>query len=87
MSVERFEREVAVEVEKTQELLAARSERSQAASCPLAEDGDSFQDLQFKIATATTEMKKSRKLAYRTAVELKVAHADVVLQSPLREAV
>lgn len=84
--VECLEREVSVEAEKWQQSLAERK-TSQTASRQLAEDKEPFQDLQTEISTETAQLRKWRNLVTETAEGLKVAQADLVMQSALLEAV
>lgn len=81
--VKRLERDVVAEAEKRPLLLIKRRETSETASCHLAEDGESLQESQSKIATVTAVLREWRKLATETVEKLKVAKADVVLQSGL----
>lgn len=83
--VKRFERDVAVQVEKWQQLLVDRRKTSETASRQLAEDGELLQELQSEVATVTEELREWHNLATETAKKLKIANADVVLQTGLQE--
>lgn len=78
--VKRFERDIAVEVKSREQLLAEHLVTSKTASRPLAEDGESLQELQSKEATVTAEVRESHELVTETAGELKVARAGGVSQ-------
>lgn len=49
------------------------------------DDGKSLQELQFKVATVTAELRERRELVTETADEFKVAKVKVVLRWRLRE--
>lgn len=56
--VKRFERDFGAETKKRPQLSAERWETSQTANRQLAEEGESLQELQSKIATVTAELKE-----------------------------
>lgn len=84
--VERLKRHIAAEAKKRQNLLPERWEKSEAANRQLAEDRESLQKLQSKVATVTANVREWRKLPTDTAEGLKVATTGVVLQSGLWKA-
>lgn len=64
-------------------MLAKRRKTNLAASRRLAEDREPLLEVQSKVAKVTAELNKCRELATEASKELKVAYADVVLQSEL----
>lgn len=83
--VARLERDDGAEAEEWQQWLPSRLEMSRTASLLLAEDGESLQSFQTKIATVTAGLPKWCKLAGKTAEKLKLAKAGVVSQSVLHK--
>lgn len=83
--MERLERVDAVEAEKKQQLIAHCREKSETANRQLAEDEESLQKLQSKVATGSAQLRERRELVAETAEDLMVSKAEILLQSGLLE--
>lgn len=85
--VERLKCVLATEVKRVQQFMAERRGTSQTASRSLAKSENSFRDLLLKVATMTAERDEWYDQTAKGLEKLKVAEADIALNSALREAV